>query len=135
RLAQALERAGLPEGVLNLVIGPGRLGSVLAEDPRIDGFSFTGSTGVGRRLAVSLAERGIPFQGELGGKNAAVVLADANLESAAQEVLRGAFRSTGQKCTATSRLIVEEPVADAFLDHLSGQMSRWVTGSPTDSRV
>ncbi|WP_104160403.1 aldehyde dehydrogenase family protein [Arthrobacter sp. ZGTC212] len=135
RLAGALAEAGLPAGVLNLVIGPGSLGSALVEHPRLDGLTFTGSTGIGRRLAAAGAARGVPVQAEMGGKNAAVVLRDADLDLAAEQVLLGAFRSTGQKCTATSRLIVDGAVADDFLDRLRARLDAWVTGDPADDGV
>ncbi|QCU77018.1 aldehyde dehydrogenase family protein [Citricoccus sp. SGAir0253] len=133
RLAEALQEGGLPAGVLNLLIGPGQLGAALVEHPGLDGLTFTGSTGVGRRLAAAAAARGVPMQAEMGGKNAAVVLADADLDLAAEQVLLGAFRSTGQKCTATSRLVVDEAVAGAFLDRLRARLDRWTVGDPTDA--
>ena len=135
RLAEALHDAGLPAGVLNLVMGSGSLGDTLLDDPRLDGLTFTGSTGVGRTLCARAAERGIPVQAEMGGKNASVVLADADVELAAEQVLFGAFRSTGQKCTATSRLIVEESVADRFLARLQERLDEWRVGDPTDPSV
>ncbi|NKX55175.1 aldehyde dehydrogenase family protein [Arthrobacter mobilis] len=135
RLAQALDAAGLPAGVLNLLIGPGPMGNDLVSHPSLDGLTFTGSTGVGRQLAGQAAARGVPMQAEMGGKNAAVVLADADLELASEQVLFGAFRSTGQKCTATSRLIVAEPVADEFLDRLRTRLAAWTVGDPTDPAV
>ncbi|MFD1210769.1 aldehyde dehydrogenase family protein, partial [Arthrobacter sp. GCM10027362] len=135
RLAQALDEAKLPAGVLNLLIGPGSMGSGLAGHPGLDGLTFTGSTGVGRQLAGQAASRGVPMQAEMGGKNAAVVLADADLELAGEQVLYGAFRSTGQKCTATSRLIVAETVADEFLDRLRDRLATWTVGDPTDPGV
>ena len=135
RLAEALDEAGLPKGVLNLVAGPGALGTALVEHQLLDGLTFTGSTGVGRRLAAAGAARGVPVQAEMGGKNAAVVLAGADLDLAAEQVLFGAFRSTGQKCTATSRLIVEEPIADDFLARLTGRLQQWRTGDPADPFV
>lgn len=135
RLAEALHDAGLPRGVLNLVMGSGALGDTLLDDPRLDGLTFTGSTGVGRALCGRAAERGIPVQAEMGGKNASVVLADADVELASEQVLFGAFRSTGQKCTATSRLIVEESVAERFLDRLTERLDEWTVGDPTDPAV
>ena len=108
---------------------------MLVEHPALDGLTFTGSTGVGRRLAASAAAAGVPIQAEMGGKNAAIVLADADLELAAEQVLFGAFRSTGQKCTATSRLIVDERVADEFIDRLRARLAGWVVGDPTDPEV
>lgn len=132
RLAQALETAGLPAGVLGLLIGPGPVGTALVEHPALDGLSFTGSTGVGRSLAAAAAGRGVPIQAEMGGKNAAIVLADADLSLAAEQVMLGAFRSSGQKCTATSRLIVADAVADEFLDELRTRAGGLVVGDPTE---
>ncbi|GAB4098370.1 aldehyde dehydrogenase family protein [Sinomonas halotolerans] len=135
RLAESLDSAGLPAGVLNLLIGPGVLGTELVRHPGLDGLSFTGSTGVGRTLAGEAASRGVPFQGEMGGKNAAIVLADADLDLAAEQVLFGAFRSTGQKCTATSRLILAADIADPFLARLTTRLDAWRTGDPTEAGV
>lgn len=135
RLVQAFEHAGLPEGVLNLIIGPGSLGDSIMDQPQLAGLSFTGSTGVGRKLCALGAARGIPVQAEMGGKNASVVLADADLDLASEQVLFGAFRSSGQKCTATSRLILDESIADEFLRKLILRLSQWVTGDPLDPAV
>ncbi|NVN00196.1 aldehyde dehydrogenase family protein [Arthrobacter sp. SDTb3-6] len=135
RLAQALDAAGLPTGVLNLLIGPGALGNHLVEHPGLDGLTFTGSTRVGRALSAKAAGLGVPIQAEMGGKNAAIVLADADLELAVDQVLLGAFRSSGQKCTATSRLILQDSIADAFLERLSDRLDQWHIGDPTDPSV
>ncbi|GAA1412312.1 putative aldehyde dehydrogenase [Glutamicibacter uratoxydans] len=135
RLVESLHAAGLPAGVVNLVIGPGALGDCFLADEHLAGLSFTGSTGVGRQLCAAAAARGIPVQAEMGGKNASVVLADADLDLASEQVLYGAFRSTGQKCTATSRLILDASIADAFLAKLTGLLDAWVTGDPLDPAV
>ncbi|TJY72570.1 aldehyde dehydrogenase family protein [Arthrobacter sp. CAU 1506] len=135
RLAQALEAADLPAGVLNLLIGPGSMGNALVDHPGLDGLTFTGSTGVGRQLAAAAANRGVPVQAEMGGKNPAIVLADADLELAAEQVMLGAFRSTGQKCTATSRLVLAESIADEFLARLTERVESLVVGDPTDPAV
>jgi acyl-CoA reductase-like NAD-dependent aldehyde dehydrogenase len=132
RLTLALEQAGLPAGVLNLVIGPAAIGTALVEHPALDGLSFTGSTRVGRTLAAAAAGQGVPVQAEMGGKNAAIVLADADLDLAAEQVMLGAFRSTGQKCTATSRLIVADAVADEFLTGLAARAQALMVGDPAD---
>lgn len=133
RLTEALEQAGLPGGVLNLVTGPGSVGGRLAGHPGVDGLSFTGSTAVGRELAVAMASAGKPFQAEMGGKNAAIVLADADLDVALDQVVSGAFRASGQKCTATSRLIVETPIADEFIERLRDRVESLIVGDPLDS--
>ncbi|MGY4739163.1 aldehyde dehydrogenase family protein [Streptomyces sp. ATMOS53] len=130
RLAQALVEAGLPEGVLSLLLGDGALGGRLVEHPGVDAVTFTGSTSVGRSLIAACGRLARPVQTEMGGKNAAVVLADADLELAAGEVVAGAFRSAGQKCTATSRLVVQEPVADEFLALLTERASALRVGDP-----
>jgi aldehyde dehydrogenase (NAD+) len=132
RLAEALTDAGLPAGVLNLVIGDSPVGEALVDHPDIAAISFTGSTAVGRSIAASAAARGVPVQAEMGGKNAAVVLDDADIELALDQVMLGAFRSTGQKCTATSRLIVTERIADRFLEELAARAEALVVGDPTD---
>lgn len=132
RLAQALTEAGLPAGVLNLLIGGSDIGNAIVDHRGIDGITFTGSTGVGRRLAAAAAARGVPAQAEMGGKNAAVVLDDADVELALEQVMLGAFRSTGQKCTATSRLIVTDGIADEFLAALADRAASLTVGDPTD---
>lgn len=132
RLAEALTDAGLPPGVLNLVIGGADVGDAIVNHAGIDGITFTGSTGVGRRIAAAAAARGVPAQAEMGGKNAAVVLDDADLDLAVEQVMLGAFRSTGQKCTATSRLIVTTGIADAFCEALLTQAGALRVGDPVD---
>lgn len=132
RLAQALTEAGLPPGVLNLVIGSADLGDALVNHDGVAAITFTGSTGVGRRIAATAAARGVPVQAEMGGKNAAVVLDDADLDLALEQVMLGAFRSTGQKCTATSRLILTEGIADRFVESLVQCADALVVGDPTD---
>ncbi|MCK2036012.1 aldehyde dehydrogenase family protein [Microbacterium sp. SSW1-49] len=135
RFAEALEQAGLPRGVLNLVNGTAAVGEAIVAHPDADAVTFTGSTKVGRLIAAQLAARGIPFQGEMGGKNAALVLADADLDVAVEQVAIGAFRAAGQKCTATSRVIVHEAVADEFLRRLAIRTERMVVGDAQDEGV
>ncbi|MFJ2550780.1 aldehyde dehydrogenase family protein [Microbacterium sp. NPDC087591] len=135
RFAEALEQAGLPHGVLNLVNGTAAVGEAIVSHPDVDAVTFTGSTKVGRLIAAQLAARGIPFQGEMGGKNAALVLADADLDVAVEQVAIGAFRAAGQKCTATSRVIVHEAVADEFLRRLAIRTERMVVGDAQDEGV
>lgn len=132
RLAQALTQAGLPAGVLGLLVGGTDVGDAIVGHPGIDALTFTGSTGVGRRIAAAAAARGIPAQAEMGGKNAAVVLDDADLDLAVDQVMAGAFRSTGQKCTATSRLIVTDGIADRFLAALTERARALTVGDPAD---
>jgi aldehyde dehydrogenase (NAD+) len=131
RLAHALTCAGLPVGVLNLVIGGSYLGDSLVDHEGVDAITVTGSTGVGRRIAATAARRGVPVQAEMGGKNAAIVLDDADVELALEQVMLGAFRSTGQKCTATSRLIVTDGIAERFLGALRARTDALIVGDPT----
>ncbi|TYA10188.1 aldehyde dehydrogenase family protein [Paenibacillus faecis] len=119
RLVEIFAEAGLPPGVLNLVVGKGsQIGDVLLEKISLDAVSFTGSTATGTRIAQLCAKRNIKYQTEMGGKNAAIVLNDADLEKIVPMVVSGAFRSAGQKCTATSRIIVESGIYDAFASAL-----------------
>ncbi|GAA4706304.1 aldehyde dehydrogenase family protein [Phytohabitans rumicis] len=135
RLARALVDAGLPDGVLNLVYGEAEAGAAIIEHPGVHAVSFTGSTAVGRAVIARCGELAKPVQTEMGGKNAAVVLADADLDHAAEQICAGAFRSTGQKCTATSRLIVEADVADEILDKVARRAESLVVGDPLDAGV
>ena len=135
RLAQALTEAGLPPGVLNLVIGDATVGDALISHDGVAAITFTGSTGVGRRIAAAAGARGVPVQAEMGGKNAAVVLDDADFDLAVEQVMLGAFRSTGQKCTATSRLILTDGIADKFISALVDRAEALVVGDPTDERT
>ena len=132
-LAAALVDAGLPDGVLNLVLGRGSVvGDTLVTHDRVDAVTFTGSNPVGRALELKATEAGKKVQLELGGKNPAVVLADADLELAAEQVARGAFLSAGQKCTATSRVIVENGVLDEFGERVAALARSWPVGDPLD---
>ena len=118
-LAEALQEAGLPPGVLNVVTGPGSaVGDVLVDDPRIRAISFTGSNEIGTRLYQRAAARGVRVTAEMGGKNPVVVLDDADLELAAEGILQGAFGSTGQRCTATSRVVVTPGIAAKLTEAL-----------------
>lgn len=137
-LLQALVDAGLPAGVLNLVLGKGSvIGDVLVTHPAIQAITFTGSNSVGRSLQQKAIERGKKVQLELGGKNPAVVLEDADLDVAAEHVARGAFLSAGQKCTATSRVIVQHKVIGDFQERLVAIANGWKLGDPlaSDTRV
>src|SRR5207302_9013226 len=118
-VVQCFLDAGLPDGVLNLVLGPGEaLASALVDDERIKAISFTGSSAVGRALYARAARRLCKVQLEMGGKNAVIVLADADLEKAAESVASGAFGATGQRCTATSRAVVAKPLLADFVELL-----------------
>ena len=132
-LAQIIHQAGCPAGVFNLVMGSGaRVGAALVADPLIAGISFTGSVPTGRGIARSAAETMKKVQLEMGGKNPMVVLDDADLPTAVAACLNGAFFSTGQRCTASSRLIVQAGIHDAFVAELSRQMQALRVGPALD---
>lgn len=119
-LVEILHRAGLPHGVLNLVIGPGRVvGQAILDSPDIDAISFTGSVGTGRIVADACVKHMRKFQLEMGGKNPLVVLDDADLDLAVDCALDGSFYCTGQRCTASSRLIVTEGIYSRFVESLA----------------
>lgn len=119
RVVEIFERASLPAGVLNLVNGAGEeVGDELVEHPEVRGISFTGSCEVGSQVYAKGARQMKKVQCEMGGKNPVVVLEDADLELATASTMLGAFGSTGQRCTATSRVIVTEPIADRFVSML-----------------
>jgi acyl-CoA reductase-like NAD-dependent aldehyde dehydrogenase len=132
-LTRALADAGLPRGVLNLVLGKGsQVGDVLVTHPDVAGVTFTGSTPIGHAIRDRATGAGKKVQLELGGKNPAVVLADGDLDLAAEQISIGAFGASGQKCTATSRVIVERSVADDLLERLRHHADRWTLGDPLD---
>lgn len=124
------ERAGLPRGVLNLVLGSGgTVGNAILDHPAVRAVSFTGSNEIGAQIYARGAVRMIRVQCEMGGKNPVVVMADADLDLAVEATAQGAFGSTGQRCTATSRVIVEEDVADAFVERLAARAKRIRVGN------
>jgi acyl-CoA reductase-like NAD-dependent aldehyde dehydrogenase len=134
-LARALHDAGLPAGVINVVTGrTSEISDALLDDPRIAAVTFTGGNEVGEALRVRLAARGVRFQSELGGKNASVVLADAKLEKAVAGVVAASFGQAGQRCTATSRVLVDRAVHDEFLALLRVRVAGLSTG-PLVSRA
>ncbi len=122
-LADILARAGVPAGVFNLVMGRGSVvGEVLSTDPGVDAVTFTGSVATGKRVAANCAARLAKVQLEMGGKNPQVILDDADLDTAVNVSVQSAFYSTGQRCTAASRLIVTERIHDKFISALTGKM-------------
>ena len=122
-LAEIIARAGAPKGVFNLVMGRGSVvGQAMLEHKRVDAVSFTGSVATGKRVAAACAQAMRKFQLEMGGKNPIVVLADADLPNAVECAVNGAYFSTGQRCTASSRIIVEEPIYGRFADAMMERM-------------
>jgi aldehyde dehydrogenase (NAD+) len=135
-LVDILQRAGLPDGVLNLVLGRGRdIGDTLTGSPDIAAVTFTGSETTGRRVLDRASALGIRTQLEMGGKNPLVVLDDADLEVAVTQALAGAFGSTGQRCTASSRLIVTPAIHDEFVERLVAAMRAWRVGNALEPGV
>jgi acyl-CoA reductase-like NAD-dependent aldehyde dehydrogenase len=126
-IADILNRAGLPKGVLNLVMGKGSVvGQAMLDSPDLAGITFTGSTGTGKRVAASSIEHNRKFQLEMGGKNPMVVLDDADLTVAVEAAANSGFFSTGQRCTASSRLIVTEGIHDKFVAALTERLKTLV---------
>ncbi|MGR4843386.1 aldehyde dehydrogenase family protein [Rhizobium sp. LARHSG275] len=126
-IVDILNRAGLPKGVLNLVMGKGSVvGQAMLESPDVHGITFTGSTGTGRRVAAASIEHNRKFQLEMGGKNPMVVLDDADLNVAVEAAANSGFFSTGQRCTASSRLIVTEGIHDTFVAALTDKLKTLV---------
>ncbi|MFC2996403.1 aldehyde dehydrogenase family protein [Acinetobacter sichuanensis] len=118
-LAEIISRSGLPAGVFNMLIGPGRkVGDTIIRSPDINAITFTGSEGTGRQVAEIAASRLVRVQLEMGGKNPLVVLDDADLETAIDVALQGSFFSTGQRCTASSRVIVTAGIYESFIKRL-----------------
>src|ERR1051326_5759011 len=116
RIVEACHQAGIPKGVVNFIAGPGKkLGKALTNAAPVKAISFTGSCEVGRWLHGEASKRALRIQLEMGGKNPTIVLADADFNSAVENVVNAAFFSTGQKCTATSRAIVEDAIYDKFV--------------------
>lgn len=137
-LAECFRDAGLPDGVVNYVTGPGRtLGQALIESPEVDGVTFTGSFDVGMKIFRDYAEGNYvrPIILELGGKNPAIVSRHADLERAAIGIVRSAFGLQGQKCSACSRVFIEEPVYDKLVDRLVELTNKLAVGDPTDRNV
>jgi aldehyde dehydrogenase (NAD+) len=126
-LVDIVQRSGLPKGVLNLVMGPGsKLGAHLASSPDVDAVSFTGSQDVGPSVAAAAVKAGARVQLEMGGKNPLVVVDDADLPTAVSVAINGAFFQAGQRCTASSRLIVTEGIHDRFVHAMVERMKTLV---------
>jgi acyl-CoA reductase-like NAD-dependent aldehyde dehydrogenase len=135
-LADILHEAGIPKGVFNLVMGKGSVvGEAILNHAGIDAVSFTGSQGVGQHVAEVCAKSFKKFQLEMGGKNPLVVLDDADLDLAVEGALNGAFFSTGQRCTASSRLIVARGVYAQFVDKLKARLESMVIGDARDPKT
>lgn len=132
-MAEILSRSGVPDGVFNLVMGSGRVvGAAMVESPKVAAMTFTGSTGTGRSIAGQCVARGAKVQTEMGGKNPLVVLDDADLETALNCAIQGAYYSTGQRCTASSRLVVTEGIHDRFVEEMVRRLKALRVGNAID---
>ena len=135
-LAEILSRCGLPAGAFNLIMGSGReVGQTLVEHPQVNAVSFTGSVPTGRRILAATAARQAKVQLEMGGKNPLVVLADADLDQAVECALQGSYFSSGQRCTASSRLIVTRGIYDQFVEKLKARLEQIVVGDARDPKT
>ena len=136
KLIEILEQAGLPAGVLNMVTGPAEVvGEAIIQNPRLRGLSFTGSVAAGKDIYTKAARLLKRVGLELGGKNPQIIMADANLDLAIEGALFGAFGTAGQRCTATSRLIIHEKVYDAVLQQLLLRTRNLKIGNPLDPLI
>lgn len=132
-LAEIYEEAGVPPGIFNLVVGPGsEVGNAIVDHPDVRAVSFTGSNSVGMALYAQAARRGAKVTCEMGGKNAVIVLPDANLEKAAAAISAGAFASTGQRCTATSRVVAHPSIKDALVEQVDALAAKMRIGPGSD---
>jgi aldehyde dehydrogenase (NAD+) len=132
---EILLEAGAPAGVFNLVIGEGDVGRAIVNHPDVDGISFTGSQAVGSSVAEGAAKRQARVQLEMGGKNPLVVLDDADLDRAVTCAIDGAFYATGQRCTASSRIIVTEGIHDRFVEALAERAKALRVGDALDPQT
>ncbi|MCM3726541.1 aldehyde dehydrogenase family protein [Neobacillus cucumis] len=129
KFVEIFEKVGLPKGVLNLVIGSGReVGTPLIGHPLVKGVTFTGSTGVGRSIYQVAAEKLIPVQLEMGGKNAGIIYDYNDIKGAVNQICGAAFAATGQRCTSISRILVERSVVDEVVSHLIDKCQSYVIG-------
>lgn len=134
-LARIITECGVPKGVFNLVLGNGETGAALVNHTQVDGVSFTGSQRTGAKVGAAAMERQARVQMEMGGKNPLVVLADADLDKAVQIAADGGFFQTGQRCTASSRVIVEDAIHDRFVDALAERAKGIRVGSALDTNT
>jgi methylmalonic acid semialdehyde dehydrogenase len=136
RIVELFEEAGIPKGVLNLVLGSGsEAGDEIINHRAVRAVSFTGSNDVGIRMYEQVSRRGAKVQCEMGGKNPVIVLEDADLDLAVESTAQGAFGSSGQRCTATSRAVVVDDIADEFVARIKRRAESMRIGSGADSQT
>src|SRR3546814_439943 len=127
-----IAEAGLPAGSVNLLLGAGGAGKAVVEVEGIDAISFTGSVATGEQVRLAAGRRSVRAQLEMGGVNGLIVMADADLDNAVDCAVNGAFFAAGQRCTATSRIIVEEAIADRFVEAVKAKVATLKIGDPRD---
>ncbi|MEK6337518.1 MAG: aldehyde dehydrogenase family protein, partial [Acidobacteriota bacterium] len=136
RIVEIFEEAGIPPGVLNLVLGSGsEAGDEIINHPAVKAISFTGSNEVGIRMYEQVSRRGAKCQCEMGGKNPVVILEDADMDLTVESTAQGAFGSSGQRCTATSRAVVVDQVADEFVERLTKRAQSMRIGDGMDPQT
>ncbi|HEY0349800.1 MAG TPA: aldehyde dehydrogenase family protein [Pyrinomonadaceae bacterium] len=136
RIVEIFEEAGIPAGVLNLILGSGSdAGDEIINHPAVKAVSFTGSNGVGIRLYEQVSRRGGKCQCEMGGKNPVVILEDCDMDLAVENTAQGAFGSSGQRCTATSRAVVVDKIADEFVERISQRAQSMRIGDGMDPQT
>jgi methylmalonic acid semialdehyde dehydrogenase len=136
RIVEIFEQAGIPPGVLNLILGSGSdAGEEIINHPAVKAVSFTGSNSVGIRLYEQVSRRGAKCQCEMGGKNPVVILEDADMDLTVESTAQGAFGSSGQRCTATSRAIVVNEVADEFVKRIAKRAESMRIGDGSDAKT
>jgi aldehyde dehydrogenase (NAD+) len=134
-LAEIIQEAGVPDGVVNIVTGAGNTGAAIVAHPNINKVAFTGSTEVGRMIARSVAGTDKKLTLELGGKSANIVFEDAAIDQAVEGVINGIFFNQGHVCCAGSRLLLEESIAETFVDKLKTRMEKLRVGNPLDKNT
>ncbi|KQB93232.1 Aldehyde dehydrogenase, thermostable [Geobacillus sp. PA-3] len=136
KVIECFHEAGFPKGVVNMVCGSGSvIGQGIANHPDIDGVTFTGSNTVGKQVGRAAFERGAKYQLEMGGKNPVIVAKDADLELAVEGTISGGLRSTGQKCTATSRVFIEREVYEPFKEKLLERVKQLKIGNGLNAKT
>ncbi|RXZ01751.1 alpha-ketoglutaric semialdehyde dehydrogenase GucD [Fictibacillus sp. S7] len=136
KVIECLDEAGIPAGVVNMVTGTGsQVGQAIVDHPQVNGITFTGSNQTGKAIGQAALARGAKYQLEMGGKNPVIIAADADLDLAVDGTISGGLRSTGQKCTATSRVIVHEDVYDAFKEKLLAKVRELKVGPGLDGET
>src|SRR5947207_1159350 len=136
RIVEIFEQAGVPPGVLNLILGSGSdAGDEIINHPAINAVSFTGANSVGIRLYEQVSRRGAKCQCEMGGKNPVIILEDCDMDLAVENTAQGAFGSSGQRCTATSRAVVVDKIADEFVERISKRAQSMRIGDGMDPQT